>query len=383
MISEILPLTYRKRLSSTVTILFSLFLSFGILSQNVYAQEKLTLTDISVGLKSKKTSLPERNRLLTNAVKTRGVTFVLTPEIEKELRAAGATTALITAIRQNGPTTTTTTTTTNRKPSATFKDIWVDYNVVESGAKGMRIHTKFTTYEMKNLPSYLAIYFLYDNEKPIKDKNGKFTSTAGDVAVYREMLPQYDPADFNDLTVFMPYSELDLPDGVWDLKMDVKLIYKQGGLIQNLTMYDFTYRQGNQTTTTNTSSVTAKANRIWVDYNVTEGGRRGMRIHVSFEVTGLQNIDSFLSVRVQYENGNYVRNTNPGYSNRDSQLQLAYALKPGYPTTVYNDVSVFLPYQEITVSRGVWNLKLDIDLMDRNRQLIQHLDFYDFEFERP
>jgi hypothetical protein len=307
----------------------------------------------------------------------------LTPEIEKELRAAGATTALITAIRQNGPTTTTTTTTTNRKPSATFKDIWVDYNVVESGAKGMRIHTKFTTYEMKNLPSYLAIYFLYDNEKPIKDKNGKFTSTAGDVAVYREMLPQYDPADFNDLTVFMPYSELDLPDGVWDLKMDVKLIYKQGGLIQNLTMYDFTYRQGNQTTTTNTSSVTAKANRIWVDYNVTEGGRRGMRIHVSFEVTGLQNIDSFLSVRVQYENGNYVRNTNPGYSNRDSQLQLAYALKPGYPTTVYNDVSVFLPYQEITVSRGVWNLKLDIDLMDRNRQLIQHLDFYDFEFERP
>src|SRR5688572_20687570 len=64
---------------------------------------QLSLADLLIGLRSKKATLPERNSILTDAVRQRGVTFAMTPEIEKELATTGASPALIDAIRKKGP----------------------------------------------------------------------------------------------------------------------------------------------------------------------------------------------------------------------------------------------------------------------------------------
>jgi TonB family protein len=61
---------------------------------------QLSLADLLIGLRSKKVSLPERNTILTEAVRQRGVTFAMTPEIEKELETTGASPVLIQTIRQ-------------------------------------------------------------------------------------------------------------------------------------------------------------------------------------------------------------------------------------------------------------------------------------------
>ena len=63
---------------------------------------QLTLADILIALRSKKATLPERNQILTDAVTTRGTTFAITPEIEKELATTGADKALIDAIKKKG-----------------------------------------------------------------------------------------------------------------------------------------------------------------------------------------------------------------------------------------------------------------------------------------
>jgi TonB family protein len=64
---------------------------------------QLSLADLLIGLRSKKVALPERNTILTEAVRQRGVTFSITPEIEKELETTGATPTLLEAIRQKAP----------------------------------------------------------------------------------------------------------------------------------------------------------------------------------------------------------------------------------------------------------------------------------------
>lgn len=82
------------------TVLFSL----TFVLQNSYAQQtKLTLSDVLIALRSKKVTLAERNQIVTEAVKQRGVTFVLTPEIQAELEAAGADKTLIEEIRKQSP----------------------------------------------------------------------------------------------------------------------------------------------------------------------------------------------------------------------------------------------------------------------------------------
>ena len=89
---------------------FSLFLltpfifSLTFFSQNIAAQQsQLGLVDIVAVLRSKKVTLAERNQLLTEGVKQRGITFALNAELEKELRLAGADEALVAAIREKSP----------------------------------------------------------------------------------------------------------------------------------------------------------------------------------------------------------------------------------------------------------------------------------------
>jgi len=85
----------------SLCVLTALLLSLTAFAQFGQAQQaQLSLGDILIGLRSKKVTLVERNQLLSGAVKERGVTFTLTPEIETELTSGGANGALVEAIRQ-------------------------------------------------------------------------------------------------------------------------------------------------------------------------------------------------------------------------------------------------------------------------------------------
>ncbi|MCY7348960.1 MAG: TonB family protein [Pyrinomonadaceae bacterium] len=77
-------------------------LSFAVFCQIGQAQQaqQLSLADVLIGLRSKKATLHERNKLLSDAVKVRGVTFALTPEIETELAGTGASKELVEAVRE-------------------------------------------------------------------------------------------------------------------------------------------------------------------------------------------------------------------------------------------------------------------------------------------
>lgn len=93
-------LTYQRFLSFFSAA--SLMLSFAVFCQIGQAQQspQLSLADVLIGLRSKKATLDERNKLLSDAVKVRGVTFALTPEIETELAGTGASKELVEAVRE-------------------------------------------------------------------------------------------------------------------------------------------------------------------------------------------------------------------------------------------------------------------------------------------
>jgi TonB family protein len=78
----------------------SLILSLAALSPAQTQKSSLSLADILIALRSKKATLDERNKILTDAVKERGITFVITREIEKELVNTGAANDLLEVLRQ-------------------------------------------------------------------------------------------------------------------------------------------------------------------------------------------------------------------------------------------------------------------------------------------
>lgn len=131
----------------------------------------------------------------------------------------------------------------NDTESAELERMWVDYNVKENGRLGMRIHVNFTAYNMKDVRSYLGIYFEKQNGIRLTTKDKKFASSDGQVAIYYFITPAYDQAVYEDVKIFMPYDELNLGRGKFDLTMSADVIYEKGGLIEHLKDYDFIYEE--------------------------------------------------------------------------------------------------------------------------------------------
>src|SRR6478672_10675537 len=91
----------KVRKSLVAGISFLAFFAAALLPTAINAQSnQLMLADILIALRSKKVSLAERNDIISKAVTARGITFGLTPEIEKELTDTGAEKILLDAIRQ-------------------------------------------------------------------------------------------------------------------------------------------------------------------------------------------------------------------------------------------------------------------------------------------
>ena len=94
----------RRNIRVAAAMLTAFFLGLVGFATNAVAQgRELSLADILIALRSKKAVIEEKNKLLADAVKERGITFALTPEIEKELGSTGARPDLISAIRDKNP----------------------------------------------------------------------------------------------------------------------------------------------------------------------------------------------------------------------------------------------------------------------------------------
>lgn len=82
-----------------------LALSVIVAVPNAAAQtsRQLSLADILIALRSNKATMPEKNKILSDAVGERGIAFALTTEIENELTKTGADKTLVDAIRLKSP----------------------------------------------------------------------------------------------------------------------------------------------------------------------------------------------------------------------------------------------------------------------------------------
>jgi hypothetical protein len=129
--------------------------------------------------------------------------------------------------------------------SARINDIWVDFDLVQMGMDGMLIHVDFEVDGLEGVPCGIAAYFYDVSGNWLMDANASYNSEGGQVVVFQDFTPVYPSAVFEDFELFMPYDELDLPDGEYELKFSI-LIWEMasGETIESWpSYYDFTYSQ--------------------------------------------------------------------------------------------------------------------------------------------
>src|SRR5213080_3018712 len=106
-------------------------------------------------------------------------------------------------------------------PEAIYEGARIVHNVTVDGEKGMRVHAKFRVRYGKGVPSMMIAYFFYDDadNTPLKTDDPNYRDKKGGVSCHVNFTPAYDPALYDDLTLFMPYEALNMESGeVYDLK---------------------------------------------------------------------------------------------------------------------------------------------------------------------
>ena len=112
-------------------------------------------------------------------------------------------------------------TSTYSNASATIQKVWVDHNVYQNNQKGMKIHVKFDAYNVYNHQIKVCVYFYYKNGDALKGINGsEYITSSGKVTVQTTSTANYTNTTWNDFTLFMPYSYLNMASGCKDLSLE-------------------------------------------------------------------------------------------------------------------------------------------------------------------
>lgn len=107
--------------------------------------------------------------------------------------------------------------------SASIQDVHVDYDVTRFEKKGMVIHVKFSITGMKNQEGRATAYFARQDGEALKDKNGQYNTTDGQVSTGESFTPGYEVTQYDNLELFIPYDELELGPGAYKLKFHVEV----------------------------------------------------------------------------------------------------------------------------------------------------------------
>lgn len=108
-------------------------------------------------------------------------------------------------------------------PSGEIENVWFENGVwdYDTGLKGVRIHTAFDTYNLKDEQCLIAAFF-YNNldDTQLRDNNGYY-AVDGKVTVYDYFTPEYVNSSYSDFTLFIPYNELHMIPGTAYIRFTV------------------------------------------------------------------------------------------------------------------------------------------------------------------
>ncbi len=96
---------------------------------------------------------------------------------------------------------------TQTEPYAVIDNITVDHNVYQNGQKGMRIHVKFTAYNVYNHIIKPCVFFYFEGgEYTVSGASGTdYVTPDGQATVQSSQTANYTNTTWEDYTLFMPY----------------------------------------------------------------------------------------------------------------------------------------------------------------------------------
>lgn len=123
--------------------------------------------------------------------------------------------------------------------------IWTDFNSVRNGQNGMVIHIDFEAQGLKDHSIGANAYFEYSDGRELKDIDGNYGTSDGQVAVSALTTANYDNSRWNDFELFIPLSQLHVTGkGTVSLRYQLQIHDRSAGALVGSSEYiNFTLTQ--------------------------------------------------------------------------------------------------------------------------------------------
>lgn len=117
-------------------------------------------------------------------------------------------------------------------------------------------------------------------------------------------------------------------------------------------------------------------NNVWAEHNVYSDGRKGMFIHLDFNINGAQGEKCSAVAYFYYENGSPLYNQGGGYRTTDGKVATGKNFSPDYDYC-HTKLTLFIPYGEMHLN-GTYNLKYQVAIFKNSEQIGQDSDWETF-----
>ena len=255
--------------------------------------------------------------------------------------------------------------------AAQISDITFEHNVYKNNVKGMKVLVDFTVQGMKDGAGRCVAYFYYPDGSVVKDTNKSYCTTTGETSSGSDFKPGYDNAKYTDFEIFIPYSELEVPSDVRDLKL-LCCIWENSDSSWNELVksnyYSFVLPSSGSSDSSSASSLTKSAQftDITIEHDVYKDNVRGMKILADFTVQGMKDKSGSCVAYFYYQNGDKLKDTNDSYCTTGGSVCASKEIKPNYDNARYTDLEIFIPYSELEVVSGKRDLKVSCTVWDKS-----------------
>lgn len=239
------------------------------------------------------------------------------------------------------------------QPNVKIETFWTEFDVTENGAFGMRIHLKFAANNLLGKEMVAAAYF-YDNAgNALKDTNRSYMTNNGGVSTSTNFQPAYAKAVYDDLKLFIPYAELELPVGKHELKYQLGVYSKENSqFFGEFQWYNFSVNSA-------TFLPNAQIHSITYEHNYRQGFEYGMLIRVKLDVHNLKDVPlEAIAFFYDANTGTKLYSEGRRYAAADRHVAVWVNFTPPYVNTTYNDFQLYIPYREMHLKNKInYNLK--------------------------
>ena len=132
---------------------------------------------------------------------------------------------------------------------------------------------------------------------------------------------------------------------------------------QNQSSSSQTYNKASSSSNGQNSSngaISANIERVWVDHGVYKDEKKGMMIHVKFNVKNALGRKGKVIAYFNYQDGSALEDYNGKYCTSGGKVCASSEFSPKYSSSNYNDFKIFMPYSELHMGKG--SSKLDFYL---------------------